>query len=64
MQALINSYNFYNWFSNIGGEVSNLDYEKIGSSVNTIPLLHANLKNRAKEIKEKYNYKFAHKTKQ
>ncbi len=61
MDANLNSHNFYNWFLNIGGEVSKLNYEKIGSSLNRIPLLHANLKTKPKEIKDKYNHKFVHK---
>lgn len=58
MQANIKSLNFYNWFSNIGGELSNFKVDIVDSSVNKIPLIHANLKSRSSEIKEKYNYKF------
>jgi len=58
MDANLNSLNFYNWFLNIGGEMSNIKVDIVESSVNRIPLIHANLKSRASEIKEKYNHKF------
>lgn len=58
MQSQINSINFYNWFMSIGGDLSNSNAEIVSSSANRLPLTHANLKNRAEEIKDKYNHKF------
>ena len=48
--------NFYEWFAKLGGCLSSLkDIERTNKPV---ILLHNNLKGRASEIKEKYNYKF------
>lgn len=49
---------FYTWFTKMGGNVSFLDVEKIYNTVNEVNLQVSTLKSRAKEIKEKYNYKF------
>ena len=50
--------NFFEWFTLLGGETKNLDMNATYSKLNNIPLFIPTLKNRAKEIKEKYNHKF------
>lgn len=49
---------FYIWFTGLGGEVKLLNVEAIISTVNEPQFLVSTLKNRASEIKEKYNHKF------
>jgi hypothetical protein len=56
MDSTSNTNNFYNWFASNGGCLSgNFDYKRTRRPV---LLQHNNLKSRAAEIKEKYNYQF------
>jgi hypothetical protein len=49
---------FYKWFKNLGGNVNLIDWGEINDRLNEPILIVSTFKNRAKEIKEKYNYKF------
>jgi endonuclease V-like protein UPF0215 family len=49
---------FYKWFKNLGGNVNIADMTNIHERLNEPILIVSTFKNRAKEIKEKYNYKF------
>lgn len=52
------SVEFFNWFSNIGGQLSNFDYNISTDSDNCPKLKKSNLKRNPKEIKRKFNHKF------
>jgi hypothetical protein len=49
---------FYKWFKNLGGNVYLIDWGEIHEKLNENISLFSSFKERAKEIKEKYNYKF------
>ena len=51
-------HNFYNWFQNIGGDVNNINYDNLFDTLNETILKVSSFKNRADEIKQKYNHKF------
>lgn len=50
--------NFFEWFKKLGGDSKNLDVTSTFKKLNDIPLFIPTLKNRAEEIKQKYNHKF------
>ena len=50
--------NFYNWFKSLGGDVNFVNIEEINNRLHEPILIVSTFKNRAKEIKKKYNYKF------
>ena len=49
---------FYKWFKKLGGNVNFENYEEIYKRLNEPIFMVSTLKNRAQEIKEKYNHKF------
>jgi hypothetical protein len=50
---------FFYWFINLGGDTARANFKEVHDNVNSISLQFSTLKNRAAEIKEKYNYKFS-----
>ncbi len=50
---------FFYWFINLGGDTARANFKEVHDNVNAISLQFSTLKNRAAEIKEKYNYKFS-----
>lgn len=53
------SIEFFNWFSKIGGQLSNFDYNILTSSDDCLKLKKSNLKRSPKEIKRKFNHQFS-----
>jgi len=53
-----NTGNFFDWFSQLGGELSRFDYEALNKPVSKVSPQESSLKGKAKEIKEKYNHNF------
>jgi hypothetical protein len=53
-----NTLNFYNWFKCLGGCIHNFEVQEVYKRLKKPHLEFSSLKNRASEIKEKYNYKF------
>lgn len=49
---------FYDWFKKLGGNTQQIVVEDISIKLNQPTFLVSTFKNRAEEIKEKYNYKF------
>lgn len=49
---------FYRWFTVRGGNVAHFEASAIYDTLNKPDFLVSSLKNRAQEIKEKYNYQF------
>ncbi len=49
---------FYDWFESIGGNMVHIDVSNLVLKLNFQILFISSFKNRAAEIKEKYNYKF------
>jgi len=50
---------FYNWFKNLGGNLSQLNQDIVNKSILNIPLQYSStLKLEPKKTKEKHNYKF------
>lgn len=49
---------FYNWYKNLGGNVVQSDYLTISRLLNEPLLRISSLKQRSKEVKDMYNYKF------
>lgn len=55
---MIDLNNFLLWFERLGGDQARANIDKLHTAVNEPVLTVSTLKSRAKEIKEKYNYKF------
>jgi hypothetical protein len=55
---MANLNSFLAWFQNLGGDQANANIDKLHTAVNEPVLRVSTFKNRAKEIKEKYNHKF------
>lgn len=61
MTAITKTQNFYDWFTSLGGNVVTYNNVNIHETLNLIPLTNANLKSKAKIIKDQHNYKFQNK---
>lgn len=59
MNSKINTNHFYNWFKNLGGNLSQLNQDIVNRSILNIPLQYSStLKLEPQKTKEKFNHKF------
>jgi hypothetical protein len=49
---------FFNWFKSLGGNVANFKADEIAEQFQEPKFFVSTLKNRAEEVKQKYNHKF------
>ncbi|WGK93826.1 MULTISPECIES: hypothetical protein [Flavobacterium] len=49
---------FYYWFKHLGGAICHIEVTEVNQRLNNPDFKVSTLKQRAEEIKEKYNYKF------